>query len=76
MEVFRGQATRSEAEGSSGKTGVFKIMYYNFNSVIVSVRKSQGLNYKKDFHESHYSTAPLKYVESLYLVRLKVILRL
>jgi len=36
-------------KSSSGKTGISKIMYYNFNFVIVSVRKSQGLNYKKYF---------------------------
>jgi hypothetical protein len=33
----------------SGKTGISKIMYYNFHFVKVPVRKSQGLNYKKDF---------------------------
>jgi len=31
----------------SGKTGISKIMCYNLNFVKVSVRKSQGLNYKK-----------------------------
>jgi len=33
----------------SGKTGISKIMYDNFTFVKVSVRQSQGLNYKKYF---------------------------
>jgi hypothetical protein len=43
-------------------------VYYNFNFVIVSVRKVARLELQEKFYESQYVIAPLNYVESLYLV--------